>query len=377
MNKKTIFILLVVLAVLAGVGRSILVHNSGTPSGTDAMGALLFETLPANDITSIEIERPGDSVILVKTGTGWIVENRFGYPADFSRITDLVRKVKQTKVGRKFPATESVKKRLSLMPPDHKESVETDKGTRIRMKNKGEAVLVDLLLGSTRKQEEKGIPDSQFVIVGAGKDIYWVDQIFSSFETAVPSWLMKSPVKVPKQDIQKITCVGPDGTMRYSFERAEKGKNFALVSPPTKGTVKQSALNQLAGALTGLEIEDVADPSNPPESLADGISPRLDYTLFDGITYHVYPGITCSPGIPCYLRIQVDYERPTGQVTEAKDGVVSKEKEDAADKSDGALTKNVRNINKRLAKWSFVVPERQHQAFFLTLGEMLEDEKKK
>ena len=376
MNKKTLFILLVVLAVLVGVGRSILVRNAVTPVGSVAMGSLLFETLPANEIASIVIKRPDDSVILVKNETGWVVENRFGYPADFSKITDLVRKVKQTQVGRKFPATEPVSKRLSLMPPDHKGSAETDKGTRILMKGKDETVVVDILLGNTRKKEEKGIPDSQFVMLGEGQDIYLVDQIFSSFETAAPSWLKKRPVKVAEEDIQKIVCVGPDGTVRYSFERAEKGKEFALVSPPTKGAVKQSDLNRLAGALTGLEIEDVADPSNPPESLAKGISPRLDFTLFDGITYHVYPGITCSPGIPCYLRIQVDYKSPTGQVAAVGNGVVSKEKENTADKSNRALTVKAKKMNGRLAKWFFVVPERQHQAFFLTLGEMLEDKKK-
>jgi hypothetical protein len=34
-------------------------------------------------------------------------------------------------------------------------------------------------------------------------------------------------------------------------------------------------------------------------------------------------------------------------------------------------------MNGRLAPWFFVVPERQHRAFFLTLGEMLADKKKK
>lgn len=360
MNKKTLFILLVVLAVLAGVGRSILMRNSGAPVGTDAMGALLFEALPANEIASIVIERPGDSVMLVRNQTGWMVENRFGYPADFSKITDLVRKMKQTKVGRKFPATEPISKRLSLMPPNHRESAETEKGTRIQMKDKNNAVVVDFLLGKTRKREEKGIPDSQFVMAVGGQDIYLVDQIFSSFETAAPQWLKKSPVTVAQDDIQKIACTGPDGAVRYTFERPEKGKDFALVSPPTKRAIKQSALNRLAGALTGLEIEDVADPSSTPESLTKGISPRLDYTLFDGITYHVYPGLTCSPGIPCYLRLQVDYNSPTPGKA----------------KSDDALTVKAREMNGRLSPWVFVVPERQHQPFFTTLGGMLENEKK-
>ena len=370
MNKKTLFILLVVLAVLAGVGRSILDRNSAGTVGTEAMGEPLFENLPVNEIATIVIERPSDSVLLKKKETGWVVENRFEYPADFSRIIDLVRKVKQTKVGRKFPATEPVLKRLALIPPDHKESPETDKGTRIRMKGKDEAVVVDLILGNTRKREEKGIPDSQFVMPGEGRDIYLVDQIFSPFETAAPSWLKKRPVNVASEDIQKIVCVGPDETVRYCFERAEKGKAFVLVNPSTKRAVKQSDLNRLAGALSGLEIEDVADPSSPPESLAKGISPRLDFTLFDGITYHLYPGITCSPGIPCYLRIQVDYKRPAAQE-------VSEDKEGADAKSDTALMAKAGEMNDQLAPWFFVVPERQHQAFFLTLGEMLEEDKKK
>jgi hypothetical protein len=33
-------------------------------------------------------------------------------------------------------------------------------------------------------------------------------------------------------------------------------------------------------------------------------------------------------------------------------------------------------LNGRLSPWSFVVPEWQHQAFFTTLDELLEDEKK-
>ncbi len=117
MNKKTLFILLVVLAVLAGVGRSILMDRPDDSVSIDAMGTVFFKRLPVNEIASISIHRPDDSVMLVKEKGVWIVQNRFGYPADFSKITDLIRKLKQTKVGRTFPASDSVSKRLSLIPP--------------------------------------------------------------------------------------------------------------------------------------------------------------------------------------------------------------------------------------------------------------------
>ncbi len=377
MNKKTVLLLLVVLAVLAGVGRSILDdRSSNVPVGTDVMGTLIFKELPANEITSILIERPGDSVMLMKDKTGWIVQNRFGYPADFSKITDLIRKLKQTKVGRKFPASESVLKRLSLMPPTDTPTdnvaAEEDKATRIRMKDKGETVVADILLGSTRKREEKGVPDSQFVMLAEGADIYLVDQIFSSFETSAPSWLKKSPIKATVEDIQKITCVGPDRTLRYTFARPEKGKAFVLVGSPTQGKIKDSALNRLAGALNGLEIEDVADPSNPPESLSTGISPRLDYTFFNGVTYHVFTGITCSPGIPCYLRLQVDYDVPSAQKAAEAPKTAPEKKETTTGENQGAWVVKAKELNGRLSPWVFIVPEWQHQAFFIALDEILE-----
>ncbi|MCG6881934.1 MAG: DUF4340 domain-containing protein, partial [Deltaproteobacteria bacterium] len=223
---------------------------------------------------------------------------------------------------------------------------------------------------STRKREEKGIPDSQFVMLGSEPDIYLVDQIFSPFEAAAPSWLKKSPVKVPENDIRKITCTGPDGTVRYTFERPEKGKALELSNPPAKRAVKESALNRLAGALSGLEIQDVADPSTPPKSLSQGVSPRLDYTLYNGMTYHVYPGLTCSPGIPCYLRLQVDFTPSADETTSRKD------KDSAEKKSDGALMTEATSLNARLSPWFFVLPQWQHEAFFTTLGDLLEEAKK-
>ncbi len=381
MNKRTLFILLVVLAVLAGVGRSILDNRSSRPPlGTETMGTLIFQGLPANEITAILIDRPDDSVILVKDKTGWIVKNRFGYPADFSKITDLIRKLKQTKVGRKFQASESILKRLSLIPPTHTPTdnvtAQDDKATRIRMKNKDGTLVADILLGSTRKREEKGVPDSQYVMLADDANIYLVDQIFSSFETSAPSWLKKSPIKVAVEDIQKISCVGPDGALRYTFERPEKGKGFVLLDPPTQRKVKQSALNRLTDALNGIEIEDVADPTNPPESLSKGISPRLDYTFFNGVTYHVYPGIACSPGIPCYLRLQVDYNA-RAQIEAEAPKTASEKKGPATDESQSAWIVKAKELDGRLSPWVFIVPEWQHQAFFIALDEMLEDEKKK
>ena len=267
MKTKTLIILLVVLAIFAGLGFW-LFQTSSKPKGSNVMGTLLIKDFPANEVTSILIERPTDSVTLVREDGVWVVKDRFGYRADFSKIAELIRKVKQSKVGRKFPSNQGVLNRLSLNAPGEKSLAEEDRGTRITMTGKENKKVFNVILGNTRKKGERGIPDSQYVMPAGGPDIYLVDQIFAAYEIPAPKWLEKEPLKVPAEDIRKIVCKGPDGVLRYDFERPLKGKDFELKSPEPIQKIKKTQVNRLARALSGLQIEDVANPSSPPPSVS-------------------------------------------------------------------------------------------------------------
>ena len=95
------------------------------------------------------------------------------------------------------------------------------------------------------------------------------------------------------------------------------------------------------------------------------------------MNYHVYPGLTCSPGLPCYLRVEVGFAPPADRTT-SKEGkeASKKEKESASEKSDDALTAEAASLNARLSPWFFIVPEWQHEAFFTTPGDILEEKQK-
>lgn len=374
MKTKTLIILLVVLAILAGLGIW-LFQSSNTPKGSDVMGSLLMTDFPANEVSSIVIERPSDTVTLAREDGVWVVKDRFGYNADFSKITELIRKVKQTKVGRKFPSNQGVLNRLSLNGPGEKSLAEEDRGTRITMRGKENKEVLNIILGNTRKKGERGIPDSQYVMPAAGPDIYLVDQIFSAYSIPAPKWLEKSPVKVPAEDIQKMVCRGPDKTLRYDFERPRKGKDFVLKSPETTQPMKKTQVNRLARALSGLQIEDVADPEAPPPAVSKDACPEILFTRFDGLTYAVYPGKGCSPTEPCYLKIAVSFE--PGPEPEKADDKASKEKAEALKKERKALADEARKLNEELKPWVFVIPKWQHDAFTTQLNELLEKETEK
>ena len=82
MKTKTLVVLLVILAIAVGAGI-FLFRSPDVPVNDDALGALIFEALPANEIASIVIDRPDGSVMLVKEKEIWIVKNRFWLPRGF------------------------------------------------------------------------------------------------------------------------------------------------------------------------------------------------------------------------------------------------------------------------------------------------------
>ena len=371
MKIKTLVILLIVLGVLAGA-VALIIHKSSSSSGE--MGAYLIEQLPANEVASIVIETPANTVSLMKKGASWVVEERFGYPADFSKISDLVRTLKQVKVGRRFEASEKVLKRLSLKSPNDTETPEDGRGSWIRMKDKEGKPVLGILLGKTRvKVKEKKMPDGQYVMLSNGPEIYLIDTILSSFETGPSAWLAKSPVKVDAKEIKSISCTGPGGKpVHYRFERAGKGKDFELMAPSTNQEIKKSSLNRLSNALSSLQIEDVENPSAPPESIQKETSPLLEYHLFNGLTYRVYPGKACSGTMPCYLRIGVDYQRPGPVKGEKAQAASSRKKAPSAEKSEEELTAEATEENARVSLWVYVIPEWQHNAFFTSLDQLVE-----
>ena len=128
MKIKTFVILMIILGVLAGAG-ALIVHYRDIPSPSGEMGAYLLEQLPANDVVSIVVKTPDAAVSLMKEGDLWVVEERFSYPADFSKISELVKTLREVKVGRKFASSEKVLKRLSIKPPDDTGAPEDERGT--------------------------------------------------------------------------------------------------------------------------------------------------------------------------------------------------------------------------------------------------------
>ncbi|HID30649.1 MAG TPA: DUF4340 domain-containing protein [Desulfobacterales bacterium] len=377
MKTRTLIILLIILGFLAGVG-ALIIRLKATDRSKEDLGVLLLGNLPANEIVSITIQGAKDSVSLAKEEDRWIVVDRFHYPADFSQIIDLVRKLKDVKIGRQFESSEETQRRLSLKDPDDPDASEKEKGIRILLGDKKKTPLASLLLGKTREGgDERRFPSGQYVRLGKESKIYLIDQHFAYLQKKPAGWLDKTLVEVKEEEVKKISCMSPEAKkIHFAFERPRKEQDLEPVNLPKDRKVKKSALERLSRALSSLRIEDVAGPSDDSESVGMERSKRLEYHLFKGMTYHLYFGKACSETDPCLLQLEVDYEKPAPEKEETGECEPPKKEEDSSEKTPEELALEAKQLNARLSRWVYVIPKWQHDAFLTDLDQLLEKSEK-
>ena len=373
MKTRTLLILILILGILAGAG-ALIIRLKAPERSQERMGNHLFEQLPVNDIMSITIKGDGEAVTLVKKTDFWVVANRFHYPADFSKIIDLVRNFKDAKIGRQFASSEDKLKRLSLKDPEDSEAPQGTQGIRILLQGEKGASLASILLGKTRKGGEGGaFPDGRYVMLGDEPTIYLIDKHFPLLEKKPSAWLDKELVKVAGDEVKKISCAKDQGKkVVYTLERPKKGNDFETENLQAGQKIDKSKINRLSGALSALRIEDVLDPSTDPVTIGMDASTKLEYHLFNGTIYRVYVGKGCLEADRCYLKVEVDYQKPKGETDKPAEGESGKKGQGSPKKTPEEYALEAKHLNDRLSPWVYVIPKWQHSAFVTDLDQLLE-----
>ena len=338
MKLKTIGVLLVAVIVLAGLAVVIL-KPADKKKTESALGQTLFEALPVGDIEQIRITGSDGKISLRQTEKGWVVIERSGFPADFSRIAELVKKVQQLSIGRSFQATEEIQTRLSLHPPEQGGGLDTGKGTRVRFETAGGKTLIDLIVGTTR-QGTSGT-GGQYVMPTGGDTVYLVDQTFKFLQAVPAEWLNKELLNIETDQVLRIDAFSADSTTPlYTLSRSEPGADFELTPAPESGELERAEINRVAEALSPFRIEDVESREAPLTG-----SNRFEYKLSDGRRYTLTIGEkkTVDKDTTLVL-VQAGVDR-------VENGKSPREEEPA---SPGA---QVETKEQQLARWSYLVSE--------------------
>lgn len=288
MNRKQFIILLVVVVIIGAAG--LMVHERNQQSwqnGGDAIGQKLLPNFAINDIAQIHIQSGTNALKLVRPDDLWKVSERGNYPADFSKISDLLLKLADLKVVQSEQIGPSQLGRFELLPP----GPGTNSGTLVEFKDKAGKTLNTLLLGKKHLQkppansqsggmDSEGWPDGRYVMVGTGAKS--VDVISDPLETVEPQpaqWLNKEFLSI--QNPRTIAVQFPEATNSWKLTRESETSEWQLADAKPDEKLDATKISSVTSPFSSASFNDVT-PLKPDNAANNAV---LTVETFDGFTY--------------------------------------------------------------------------------------------
>lgn len=287
MNRKQLTLLFIGVLVLGGLGLLVNRNQQSAWQSTASVGNQpVLSNFPLNDVAQIVIRQSGAELNLVKQDDLWRVRERANYPADFSTISDFLRKVWEMKAVQTLQVEVAELPRLELVEPGKGAS----SGTRVEFKDQGGKTIRSLLLGKKHTKEGGNSPmggggwsDGRYLLVAGDKqNALLVAEPFNNAEPKADAWLNKEFFKIENIRSVSVTSTNATNTWKLSRETLEGEWKLADLKPGelTDGP-RASGLN---GLLANPSFLDVVPGGKTNEAAKDK---PLEAVLqsFDGFTY--------------------------------------------------------------------------------------------
>ncbi|MBC8002180.1 MAG: DUF4340 domain-containing protein [Opitutaceae bacterium] len=291
MNKKQ-FLILAVLVIAIG-GASLLMLQKQTAAWNQTgqrLGEKLLGTFDLNAVTQISIRQGTNDLNLVRKGDQWTVRERSGYPASFSDISDLVRKLADLKVTQTEQVGPSLRPRLELIEPGKG----TNSGTLVELKA-DDKVLKTLLLGKKHMRSggqaspmgDEGFPDGRYVLIGNSDSVALVSDPLSAVEPNPATFLVKDFFKIEKA--RAISYQSQIATNSWKLTRETETNDWKLADIKAGEELDANKVSGIANALISPGFVDVVPGAKADQTGLDKPTVIVLET-FDNQTYTLNVG---------------------------------------------------------------------------------------
>src|SRR3989442_12362089 len=175
MNRKQLFILLVLVIVLGGAGALLRKKQSASWEGANpAIGKKLLGDFPVKDVGHSSPKQGTNELNVAKKNDLWAVRERDDYPANYSEISDFLLKARDLKIVQSEKVGASQLPRLALVT-----GAATNSALVVEFKDQKDKPIKTLLLGKKHMKKsdrpspspfggemgEEGWPDGRYVKV--------------------------------------------------------------------------------------------------------------------------------------------------------------------------------------------------------------------
>ena len=357
MNKKQLTLLLVGLVVLGGLGlllnRS---RQSAWQSASSVGNQTVLENFPLNDVGQIVIRQTGAELNLLKQDDLWRVQERGNYPADFSTISELLRKAWEMKTVRTLQVEVAELPRLELVEPGKGAA----SGTLVEFKDKNGKPIKSLLLGKKHTKDGGnssmgggGWSDGRYLlVVGDKQAVRLVAEPFNNAEPKPDGWLNKEFFKIENIRSVSVTSSNPTNTWKLARETLEG--EWKLADLKTGEQTDGPRSSGLSGLLANPSFLDVIITIGQTNEAPKDKPVEAVLQTFDGFTYALKLSQQ-SEAEKYQLAVTVAAELPKERVA-AKD-----EKPEDKARLDKEFQSKLEKLNekasreKAFGKWSYLV----------------------
>jgi len=383
MNRKQLILILVIVVVVGGLGWWLRSRNLSSYRTTQGrMGQKVLGDFDLNSVAQVVIKHATNELNLVKQEDQWTVRERGGYPANYSEVSEFVRKVWELKVVQPVTVGPSQLARLELIPPGKGEK----SGTLVELKDKSGKDIKTILLGKkhTRQSErpspyggEEGWPDGRYVMVdNQPQSASLVAETFSTIEPKPDQWLNKDFFKVEK--VKSVAVTYPVATNSWKLARETESGELKLVDAKPEEKLDSAKVSSIPNALSYPSFNDVVVNAKPEETGLDNPTVGVLET-FDNFTYTVKVGKKTAEE-NYYLTLEVNADIPSARTPGKDEKAADKDKLDKEFKEKTDKLKDKLKQEKSYEKATYVVSKwtldsllkERHQL----LAEKKEEEKK-
>lgn len=303
MKGKNLLLLLLLFGILFGISQISRNGKNRAPL-QDAWGSgeRPFANLNLNATAVVTLSQGASSVTLQKQEDSWTVKELYQYPADFGRLTGLLRGLPERKVGEVISNPAPFLLEYGLLADSE------NPPTQLALQGADGSSLLQLFLGESRASSGPNAApgQGQFIQLDNGQ-VYLMDAALTGAFTDPKEWIQRDLIDLPEADVASIT-VTLEGES-YTLKVNSPGQ-FELTDLKEGETLKSYEPGRVVRSVQNLQIASIADPNEDESSYGLGKGGTMKAEMKDGRSYTISVGNKTASGKHRYLDIQAAFTAP-------------------------------------------------------------------
>jgi len=287
MTKKSFIILVLSALVLSTLSFFFMKRTIGNYNiYENSVGSKVFDNFNISKIDKIIISRPKlGNIILQKISGIWCVNNLFNYPADSSKITELLKETARLQILQTVKANNKELEHLDLQDT----SFNDNKPYKIEFINNKNKTLYSILIGKLRFKsidKKSQYPLGRYIKVSSQNNVFFTDTLFNEVNYSVNNWL--NNVFISIDNVKQIQLFIKN---KRQWQLARK----SIQNPLTLMNIKNRMINKehitkITNTLKNLKFLSIANNKTSPIITGIKNSFKLSILTFDNIRYNIYIG---------------------------------------------------------------------------------------